>query len=166
MGAARAGVAPTACPRATLRRYVQIMTNPTQHLCFVCNNMTDPSDSFRLRGSGSTGTITLHTWCAERHVQHVLERLESVRRGAASSDTPPTESLSPRQLQILEGLVKGERDREIARRLGITENTVKNHAYEIRQKLGVRSRAEAAVEALRRGLVVEERAGTSGACSR
>jgi DNA-binding NarL/FixJ family response regulator len=62
--------------------------------------------------------------------------------------------LSAREVQVLEGIVRGERDREMAARLGIAEKTVKKYTAMVRKKLGVRSRTEAAMQAVALGIVV------------
>ena len=61
--------------------------------------------------------------------------------------------LTPRELEVLAGAARGERNRDIARRLGVTVGTVKGHLYNVFDKLGVKSRTQAVVEALARGLV-------------
>lgn len=53
--------------------------------------------------------------------------------------------LSKRQLEILELIGEGRTNVEIARDIGIAENTVKRHVTEILQRLNLRSRTEAAI---------------------
>jgi NarL family two-component system response regulator YdfI len=83
-------------------------------------------------------------------IARVLERAPARRGNAASGD--PTR-LSEREREVLEGLVRGERNRQIAGRLGIAERTVKAHLASIFNKLGVDSRAAAVSAALRRDLL-------------
>lgn len=59
------------------------------------------------------------------------------------------QNLSPREQQILELLVEGLIDKEIAHELGISRETVRTHLGKIYQKLQVRSRTEAVVKYLR-----------------
>jgi DNA-binding NarL/FixJ family response regulator len=59
------------------------------------------------------------------------------------------QNLSPREKQILELLVEGLIDKEIAHELGISRETVRTHLGKIYQKLQVRSRTEAVVKYLR-----------------
>lgn len=61
--------------------------------------------------------------------------------------------LSPREMEILEYVTKGLINKEIARELGISQQTVKNHMTSILKKLNVKDRTQAAVTALRRGWV-------------
>jgi DNA-binding NarL/FixJ family response regulator len=60
-------------------------------------------------------------------------------------------TLSPREKQVLAGLAAGMSNKEIALNLQISAYTVKNHVRNILEKLNVRSRGQAAAEALRRG---------------
>jgi len=62
-------------------------------------------------------------------------------------------SLSPRELDVLRGLVRGASNKEIAREHGIAETTVKIHVQHILRKLGVGSRVHAAVLASESGLL-------------
>src|SRR5262249_8523286 len=61
--------------------------------------------------------------------------------------------LSPRELEILEFVTNGMSNKEIASRLGISQQTVKNHMTSILKKLNVQDRTQAAVTALRHGWV-------------
>ncbi|WP_338895271.1 helix-turn-helix transcriptional regulator [Streptomyces sp. TG1A-60] len=65
-------------------------------------------------------------------------RLASVERSALRV-------LTPRELEVFSVLPDGEGNRELARRLGIAERTVKAHLTSITRKLGLRSRVEAAL---------------------
>ncbi len=61
--------------------------------------------------------------------------------------------LSPRELEILQFVTNGMSNKEIASRLGISQQTVKNHMTSILKKLNVQDRTQAAVTALRHGWV-------------
>lgn len=63
------------------------------------------------------------------------------------------DQLTPRELDVLRLVVEGFANKEIARRLAITEKTVKTHVSSILRKLDVPDRTGAAVLAIRRGLV-------------
>jgi DNA-binding NarL/FixJ family response regulator len=62
-------------------------------------------------------------------------------------------SLTPREHQILQMLVKGLTNKEIGRVLGISENTARNHVNSIIEKLQVSDRTEAATTAIQQGLI-------------
>lgn len=61
--------------------------------------------------------------------------------------------LTTRELNVLEEIVRGKSNLEIAMRLKISIATVKTHVNGVLEKLGAASRAEAAVVAIRRGIV-------------
>lgn len=63
------------------------------------------------------------------------------------------ESLTPREAEVLQLLTQGLPNKGIAQRLGISDHTVKLHVSAILGKLGVQSRGEAIVQAVRLGLV-------------
>lgn len=66
--------------------------------------------------------------------------LEQMRKGP---DPDPLSSLGASERRVTEELGKGATNAEIANRLGLQEQTVKNHVSSIFRKLGVRSRVEA-----------------------
>lgn len=74
-------------------------------------------------------------------------------RGAGKALAPEEEVLTEREMEVLEWVVKGAANREIARALNITENTVKIHLRNILSKLHLRNRIQAAVYAVREGWV-------------
>jgi DNA-binding CsgD family transcriptional regulator/RimJ/RimL family protein N-acetyltransferase len=61
-------------------------------------------------------------------------------------------ALTPRELDVLRQLARGDSNRSIAASLGISENTVKNHVRSILEKLQAKSRAEAVIVGLTLGL--------------
>jgi two-component system NarL family response regulator len=63
------------------------------------------------------------------------------------------EELSQRELDVLESLVKGRSNKEIAAALFISEPTVKTHLQNLFAKLGVQDRVGAVVAAIRHGIV-------------
>lgn len=69
--------------------------------------------------------------------------------------TDSTLTLTGRELEVLQLAAKGERNKEMAYKLGITERTVKAHLQSIYQKFGVDSRAAAVAVAAQKGLLTE-----------
>ena len=86
----------------------------------------------------------------------MLLQPEIVAKVLAHTAAPPGPSaslveLTDREREVLEAVAQGERNKEIAARLHITERTVKAHLTSIYNKLGVDSRAAAVAEAIQRG---------------
>ena len=71
----------------------------------------------------------------------------------SSAQTESTLTLTGRELEVLQLAAKGERNKEMAYKLGITERTVKAHLQSIYQKFGVDSRAAAVAVAAGKGLL-------------
>lgn len=98
--------------------------------------------------NGSLTIATTEGWGSEMSV--VLPLDPPTTRGDGFAPW----GLGPRELEVLEGIAVGMRNKEIATDLGISENTVKFHASKVFRKLGVTSRAQAA------SMVSQRRAAT------
>jgi len=79
--------------------------------------------------------------------------VEAVRRPHLDGDVDAFTPLSPREMEILQYVTRGLSNKEIAVKLGISHQTVKNHMTAILHKLDVEDRTQAAVYALRHGWV-------------
>lgn len=79
--------------------------------------------------------------------------LDDYRRRAGNDAHRPREELTRRDLEILHHLVSGAANREIARALSLSPQTIKNRLSEIYRKLGVQTRTEAVAQAIRNGIV-------------
>jgi two-component system, NarL family, response regulator len=72
---------------------------------------------------------------------------------AAMASRAQHPDLSARELQVLELIVRGLANKQIAYSLGIAEHTVKNHVKNILAKLGAQDRTQAATAAIQRGII-------------
>ena len=90
------------------------------------------------------------------HAGHVLLHPEVARLLTARDVPAPGSELTPRELDVLGQLARGRSNREIARALTLSEKTVKTHVSAILTKLGVQDRTQAALHAVRAGLVPAE----------
>jgi len=73
---------------------------------------------------------------------------ETVQPSTTPADGP-SQNLTPRETQVLNLLGEGMTNRAIARRLELSERTVKVHVSRVMSKLGVQNRAQAALRARR-----------------
>jgi DNA-binding NarL/FixJ family response regulator len=82
----------------------------------------------------------------------ILREFEKTGRGT-DEELPTTEPLTERETEVLQLVAEGKSNQEIAQSLVISESTVKNHLRNILGKLHLRNRIQAAVYAVRQGLV-------------
>ncbi len=84
---------------------------------------------------------------------HAGRKAISPEIAAKLADHVASETLTPRQEEVLRGVAEGKSNLEIANTLFVSEGTVKAHVKAILQKLGARDRTQAITIAIRRGLV-------------
>jgi two-component system nitrate/nitrite response regulator NarL len=101
-------------------------------------------------------------WASSTELQFVLEALTQPALAHLSSNGGSL--LSAREIDVVRCLAEGLSNREIARRLKLTEHTVKNYLFRIFDKLGVSSRVEVVLYALGGG--TQHRASASSASGR
>jgi NarL family two-component system response regulator YdfI len=75
------------------------------------------------------------------------------KAGEKGAQAASATDLTERELEVLRAVAQGERSKEIALRLGISERTVKAHLASIYNRLGVDSRAAAIAVAAQKGLL-------------
>ena len=89
------------------------------------------------------GAIVLGAWLGNRLTPRRAPPGPFERNAAAVRSL----GLSPREVEILDRLAAGESNKEIARRLGISPNTVKTHVARVYEKLAVQRRVQAVEKA-------------------
>lgn len=122
--------------------------------------LTDHGDEehvFRAISSGARGYVlksddALQILCALRAV-HAGRRYLTPEASELLAAYVPGSALTSREKQVIDLLARGEKNRVIARHLGLRDETVKGHIKNILSKLGARSRTEAVSKAIRRGVV-------------
>jgi DNA-binding NarL/FixJ family response regulator len=102
----------------------------------------EPSDLVRAIRSAQAGQSPLSPAIATRVVEEV-----------AHGGTAAPGELTPRELDVLCLIARGRSNKVIARELGVAEKTVKTHVSHILGKLGLTDRTQAALYAVRQGLV-------------
>jgi DNA-binding NarL/FixJ family response regulator len=150
---------------------VKIIKEEMPHIGVVMLTVSDNDDDlFQAIKNGANGYLLKNL-----EPQQLYEMLEKIRQGEAPlsgamavkilqefrqpppGDTKQRESvdeLTSREIEVLEEVVKGASNKEIADILNITENTVKIHLRNILEKLHVQNRIQAAVHAVREGLII------------
>jgi len=125
--------------------------------------LTSYSDSERIVAALDAGAVGYLLKDADP--EDVLEGVRAVSRGespihpraarqllSARATTPSAAALSPREAEVLTLVRGGMANKQIARRLGISERTVKAHLTSVFQRIGVTDRTQAALWAERNGL--------------
>lgn len=128
--------------------------------------LTASIDEARMMGALRAGALGYVRKDAEPET--LLAAVRAVARGKTYIDpaaaailtifpgTPAAGDLTPRETDVLRQLALGRSNREIAATLDIGDETVKTHVGHVLAKLGVDNRAQATVQALKRGLVTLE----------
>ncbi len=108
-----------------------------------------PEQLFDLLRSVMRNETPLSPAIAERLLVDLREGTSGTR---ASAPRPAPLSVTRRELEILQLVADGLSNKEIGRRLSITEGTVKNHVHNALEKLHVANRVQAAAYIVRQGL--------------
>lgn len=119
-----------------------------------CSKDIEPQNLSRIIREVSDGKFVFENKVLTRSELElwVEERMEGTRR-SYSEPGAPFHPLSDREMDVLACVVRGLSNKEIATRLGISHQTVKNHVTAILRKFGVEDRTQAVVYALKRGWV-------------
>ena len=158
-------------PRQDGLETIKILKKEMPHVQIVMLTVSDDDDNlFEAIKHGAKGYLLKNL-----EPQQLYDMLNKVRHGEAAISgsmatrilkefrEPKTalpevsvDALTEREIEVLEQVVTGATNKEIAERLHITENTVKIHLRNILEKLQVQNRIQAAVRAVRHGLIDDE----------
>ena len=83
----------------------------------------------------------------------VLDQFRELARRWTQASDGVFSPLTPREVEILDCVAQGNSNKEIARILSISDQTVKNHITSILRKLAVNDRTQAVIYALRHGWI-------------
>ncbi len=126
---------------------------------YVLKNATKPQLSNAIRRT-LEGESPLNQELAMEMLRRFAVEVESLTERPSKPEEPSgqplDESLTDRELEVLQLLTSGLTNQEIARRLVISPGTVKHHVRHIVSKLGVSDRTQAAVRAVELGLLTRE----------
>ncbi len=115
----------------------------------------DRAVQLRARQAGASGFLSKRA-----HPEQIMAALDRILAGGVHFDDfsdaandDGEDSLSPRQLEVLDLLGQGSANKEIGQHLGLADRTVRAHMTVIFKYLGVQSRVRAVMEARKRGMI-------------
>jgi DNA-binding NarL/FixJ family response regulator len=114
---------------------------------YLLKNM-EPGELFDMLDGARRGEAAISGVLAAKILQEFRQPGQDASQQAEARD-----ELTPREIEVLEQIVQGVSNKEIAVALSISENTVKIHLRNILEKLHLQNRIQAAVYAVREGLV-------------
>lgn len=135
-----------------------VARNPDVHV-LVLTSFADQTGILRALEAGADGYLLKHS-----EPEDILVGIREVVRGGSPLDpkaarvlltrhrgSGPGTRLTEREREVLQMVGEGHPNKTIARRLGITERTVKAHLTSVYQRIGVTDRTQAALWARRQG---------------
>ena len=145
------GIAATAAIRQELPDTEVIALTSVLEDASVVNAVRAGAVGYLLKNTESDALGRAIKAAAAGQVQLAPEAQARLMREVRAPESP--EKLSERETEVLRLVAAGRANKEIARELGIGEKTVKTHVSNILSKLGLMSRTQAALHAVRIGLV-------------
>jgi DNA-binding NarL/FixJ family response regulator len=140
---------------AVLIRTVVAESSDVQHL--VLTSAVGDEEIYRALDAGARGYLFKDM--ARKDLIRAVRTVRSGHRyipeqvGSKLAEHLSRSSLSSREVEILRLISVGQRNKEIAGQLGLSEATVNTHVKHILQKLNASDRTEAVTSALRRGII-------------
>jgi len=92
-------------------------------------------------------------WIGQEGVSDLIHALRRMKPSHSASGIKQNFGLSSREMEVIALIVAGYTNKDLARELGISENTAKHHLTNIFDKLGVSNRLELVLYAVDHGLV-------------
>ncbi|HET9029938.1 MAG TPA: response regulator transcription factor [Candidatus Aquilonibacter sp.] len=135
--------------------------NPDVHVCALSMHaqpdllqhcLSAGADAYIVKDSSLQELVTAINNVA-KGVSYVDPRVAATYFRRRTDNGNGTSPLSPREIEIIRLVAQGLSNRDIGRRLVVSEKTVKNHISHIFSKLHISTRSQAAVHAIRHGLV-------------
>jgi len=136
------------CDRTVAVRVVRVIRDHAPEAAVVCVAEFEDDDAAVAAIAAGAERAVPRDGSVGDLVTAVTECVSS-RMGVAVVASP----LSARQVEIIDCVAKGMTNDQVARLLGVSASTVKNHLYTACRRLGAASRSQAVAEAIRLGLI-------------
>ena len=139
------------------QRYVRLLLYKCRFICPLCRLFPSPPEqddgpdrrNRRRRGTIATSHITIKA--SQEVIIEQLEQLFTGENNSISSDN--NKELSTRETDVLQLIVKGSTNKEIADKLNISLNTVLSHRKNITTKLGIKTVSGLTFYAIMNGII-------------
>ena len=118
---------------------------------FVVSGSDSPLDPTRARSAGALGFLSKSA--TPETMRLTLAALLDGSWEPLALQTEPSIRLTPRQLDVLQGMAAGQPNKRIALNLGLVEGTVKLHVAAVLDALGAANRTQAVIRAQELGLI-------------
>jgi two-component system NarL family response regulator len=136
----------------------RVCAGATSHVDFiVLTSVAGDDEIFRALDAGARGYLFKDM--ARKELLQAIRVVKAGERyipapvGARLAESLPRHGLSAREIEVLEHVAAGLRNKEIAYKLDLSEATVNAHVKRILEKLDVHDRTQAVTTALRRGII-------------
>lgn len=140
--------------KAHMPKMAVLMLSTYDNPTYVARAMALGASGYVLKGSSRTDLLNAIRSAARGEAAWTPQEIRRVTPAAEGQPTVDMEaSLTQRETQVLRQLALGLSNKEIARALHISVETVKEHVHHILEKLGVAGRTQAAVWAVRNNMI-------------
>jgi DNA-binding NarL/FixJ family response regulator len=135
----------------------QVCAGSSDTAFLVLTTLVGDEEIYRALEAGARGYLFKDM--ARKELIHAIRTVASGKRhipadvGSRIAESLPRTGLSPREVEVLQGIAAGLRNKEIAHLLGIAEATINVHVKHILEKLHASDRTQAVTTALRRGII-------------
>ncbi len=152
------GLAATKANKRELPRTAVLMVTMQEDPDYLYEALQAGASGYLLKDASRTellravrGVLAGEPLLSQKMAGQLLRRLAAESRAGSAPAT--TEHLTPRELEVLRLVARGQTNREIADSLSLAAGTVKVHVQHLIAKLGVSDRTQAAVRGVELGLV-------------
>lgn len=154
------GLAAAAELRRVMPEVAVVMLTTFDEDAYVAQALSQGASGFMLKAAdpreliiGVKAVADGAAYLSPRIAQRVITKLNNGRLDRVAPARKRIDALTPREREVLALIGRGESNNEIAKRLHVSEGTVKNHVSTILTRLEVKNRVQAAITAYEAGLV-------------
>jgi DNA-binding NarL/FixJ family response regulator len=135
----------------------QVCAGSSDTAFIVLTTLVGDEEIYRALEAGARGYLFKDM--ARKELVHAIRAVASGKRyippevGTRIAESLPRTALTTREVEVLQGIAAGLRNKEVAHHLGVSESTVNAHVKHILEKLHASDRTQAVTIALRRGII-------------